>query len=111
MASDELDAVAEGATAYTIGAAAPLSCAGLTVEPTSTPNASSAITATPTTDGEGATSRRESAARESATSDASEAIGSSGAGLARASPSRGTAPISSATASGSGPRRRPHSTQ
>ena len=43
---DRLEAVVGGETATTIGALAPLCSAGLTAEPTSTPNASNAITAT-----------------------------------------------------------------
>jgi hypothetical protein len=93
------EAVVEGETATTTGAVARLSCAGLRPEPTSTPNESSAITATAPADRQGiGRSPSESASCESAST------------LAR-DPSGGTTPVSSAIASGSGPCRAPHSTQ
>jgi hypothetical protein len=51
--SGGLEAVVEGEIATTIGAAAPLGSAGLTAEPTSTPKASNAITATAAAQGAG----------------------------------------------------------
>jgi hypothetical protein len=51
--SGRFEAVVEGETATTIGAVAALCAAGLTAEPTSTPNASSAITATAAAQGAG----------------------------------------------------------
>ena len=91
-----LDAVVEGETATTIGATAALCCTGLTAEPTRTPNASNAITATPATDGD-------SIARPAGESSSCESLA--------AGACTGAIPISSAIALGSGPRRAPHSTQ
>ena len=100
--------VVEGATATMIGATAPLSCTGLTPEPTSTPNASSAITATAVTD---ADSLGDSPSASTSCGSACDTPRSSAAASARANPSCGTTPIRSAIASGRGPLRAPHSTQ
>jgi hypothetical protein len=101
-----LTAFAVGVIASSIGAAAPLGATGLTAEPTSTPKASNAITATAATAGVGvARPAPVSGAGHSAACTPSLAAWCGyGARLV-------AAPISSATVDGSAPRRMPHSTQ
>jgi hypothetical protein len=106
-----LEAVVEGETATTSGATALLSCAGLSAEPTSTPNASSAINATPVIDSEGIGESPSEPASSGSLSAAASDPRSYAAGWAWPSSSCATTPIRSVIANGSGPRRAPHSTQ
>jgi pyruvate/2-oxoglutarate dehydrogenase complex dihydrolipoamide acyltransferase (E2) component len=98
-------AFVRGETATMIGATAALCPSGLTAEPTMTPNASSAITATPASAGERPASAP--AAPVAAAASPSGSPSWSGSPV----PSGGAVPISFAVARGSGPRRAPHSTQ
>jgi len=99
------DAFVCGETATTIGATAALCPNGLTAEPTRTPKASNAMTATPASAGDRPAS--------APIGDAPAASAASESPSRSVSPLRsaGATPISFAVASGSGPRRAPHSTQ
>src|SRR6516164_10363487 len=107
---EDEDAPLDGDIATTIGARAPLCPTGLTAAPTITPNASSAITATAAAVGGSISTSPNGPARllSSRSVPASPSCAPASGSVAVPVVVRR---ISSATASGSGPRRVPHSTQ
>jgi hypothetical protein len=93
------------ASATTSGPFAPLSWAGRTAEPMNTPNASNAMTATPTIDGDGVAGWRRTCSEpawSAGAADTSDAVTSS---------EGRSMPIHLAVAGASAPRRAPQSTQ